>query len=779
MKNFFKILIISSFVFLIGATSTLAVTTGVDSTSSPVLSSVSVHNAKIVSQDNNKLKISFDLTNGKKVQTGVNYGIKIIKETDKGQFVVDEKTYNESMTLAENKTEKKEITYTAPKNLDGEYSILIISRNNNGYIFGLAFVGKVTFTRTFKGLEFVTETCRLSIVGEKYYTYSLIQGVDISKEENLQLNCTVTNTSETEITAKPSFETHFRTIYGEIVPQTEVTNEPISVKPGEEKKVSIILPKATAPQAYDVKTILEYGLQESNEIIAHYVIQGVGATIQNLSLDKDFYREGETANMFFSWSSAAGNFEGSRLGKKNEMPEIYLSALITNKLGANCAEPIKQVLSTDHNTMKNNIPVPITKNCTNPKLQVELTDKEGNIFSEKIFNVETTTKKNPVNSSLWIIITALSLICLAVVLYIKNLKKNSKGPNDPNNPNQPTSNIPSAVTALVLLLAILIGFNYPPLESLAVDIDGTSFVINGGGTGTTGVVVTDTTTDTTTVTTAGGMGVTPEGLSASLSLNKAVPLYDPDLDSSIDVTTMIYYNVCDNGARNIIATGIVQGENYSSSPQTMFDSVVSMSDGRIFKTVNFSVPPVGGDYRIHMAVNGYIPYMVYDSQRYLMGANIKTGTFAELKTELINYINAFYPEAQAAYYGVMSTNSLEEVASVLMYNLPELTVNPSTAGDLSFTRYYDIALKVKGVTVSANEASPSTTVNSGQDVRVRWNSIYVTSCTCTCENESGGIINCGSTNSSSCGNGISNPQESTPYPIPGVTQKTNFHVFCQ
>ena len=192
----------------------------------------------------------------------------------------------------------------------------------------MGLVGKVKITRSVKGIEIIPETCKLSIPGEEksYRRYSLLEGVDIGSTESIQLNCSALNSDSKAITTTPAFETHFRTLYGEIVPHTNVENAPISFEAGERKDISILLIKATKPQAYDVKVSLKYDNNNSNAITVHYVIQGVSATIQNLSIDKDFYEKGETAKMFFSWSPSADSFPNTRLGKGTLMPELFINA---------------------------------------------------------------------------------------------------------------------------------------------------------------------------------------------------------------------------------------------------------------------------------------------------------------------------------------------------------------------------------------------------------------------------------------------------------------------
>ncbi len=55
-----------------------------------VLATVNIQNAKIVSQKDNTFNISFSLSNREGVQSGVKYGIELIKDN---KYVVDEKIF--------------------------------------------------------------------------------------------------------------------------------------------------------------------------------------------------------------------------------------------------------------------------------------------------------------------------------------------------------------------------------------------------------------------------------------------------------------------------------------------------------------------------------------------------------------------------------------------------------------------------------------------------------------------------------------------------------------
>jgi hypothetical protein len=75
-----------------------------DSNEAIVLATVNVYDAKIVSQDNNKLKISFDISNREKVQPGVRYAIELVQTKGEIQDIIDKKVYNEVFDLGTGET---------------------------------------------------------------------------------------------------------------------------------------------------------------------------------------------------------------------------------------------------------------------------------------------------------------------------------------------------------------------------------------------------------------------------------------------------------------------------------------------------------------------------------------------------------------------------------------------------------------------------------------------------------------------------------------------------
>ena len=258
-----------------------------------LIATVNIYKATIVSQTGNKVTISFDLANREGAQPQIKYGVELLRETKDGQIHIDEKVYDESLSLSENSQVHKEVIYEAPGNLTGEYAIYVTSKNTSGFPLSVAFAGKVVLAGKEGLFEVLPESCFLQIRGEKESpSYMLIQGVDISSEEEIVLVCTGINNSNKEIVFAPQYETYYRSLYGEKVPHQGGNIDSFVFKPHEKNNFSLTLPKATKPQSYDVKVIIGNKDVSVSPVIVHYVLRGVSATIQNIILDKDQYQKG-------------------------------------------------------------------------------------------------------------------------------------------------------------------------------------------------------------------------------------------------------------------------------------------------------------------------------------------------------------------------------------------------------------------------------------------------------------------------------------------------------
>ena len=384
-----------------------------------LVASVDIKNAKIVFQDGKNFKISFTIANGEGIQAGVKYGIKLFPDGT-NPYLADEKVYDESLTLQPNSSVSREVTYTPPTNLSGSYIILLESKNESGFPFGNFVVGTIKLTASTKGVQILPGSCTVKISTDKDgKQYAITKTIEINPEESLSLTCTAINNSPTPVSVNPIFDTKYSSSYGEHAPQTPVDNEVIKFEKNQKRNFTINLPKGDIAKPYNLKVTLSDGENISNEVSVNYIIRGLSATIQQVSLDKDYYRVGEKAELSLVWfGSGMGDGTGSN---------VSLNTSITNKKGRECIEPNTQIIVRDISNPANKLSFPVKTTCEDPLVKVVISDREGNVLDQKEFQFKTLKiPKSNVSNALnhkYIIPGVIALIIIAGIGIYMNRKK--------------------------------------------------------------------------------------------------------------------------------------------------------------------------------------------------------------------------------------------------------------------------------------------------------------------------------------------------------------------
>ena len=396
-----------------------------------VVATVNIYNAKIVSQTGNTFSISFDFNNRIGVQSGIKYSASL---ADSSGATVDEKVYNEVIVLGENQTIHKTIEYTPSTALSaGKYEIWLRSQNENGLPLASASLGEVTLTaiQGVSTVEILPSTCYLTVNADKT-KYILNQGVDIANTEILTVSCSVFSTFKGTASFNPIFETRARNIFGNKVDQTGGATGSISIKQGT-STISLALPKALSPQAYDVLLTLvsSDGSNKSNTIVSHYVLRGVSGTIQNNVFDKTSYKAGDTANLKVLISEPADNFFNSRAKTDTVLTNKTIKVVITDIAGIVCGSTTKSMTANDSNYLT--VAIPITIDCVNPSANITFSAASSNGTQQVLDSKNFTTPPEPPQPSTntsdsltyIIIIIIICLLILAIIIkkYEKNLKK--------------------------------------------------------------------------------------------------------------------------------------------------------------------------------------------------------------------------------------------------------------------------------------------------------------------------------------------------------------------
>jgi len=403
-----------------------------------ILADINLSNVAILSQEKNVIKIGLDIENRSVVsQPDIRYGIELVSTTNKGQEKVDTFVADEAIAIAGKQSLHRDITYTAPTALSGTYDLWVIAKTTGGLVLGLASPGKVTFSAFGDRIAIDSASCYLSVGGGKY---TLSQGVDIAKDEDLILTCPAENASGKALSVIPFFDTFRRTVYGPSVKLDYPTKTAIAFAKGEKKDISFPLPKAPAPQAYDVTVFLvnqSNNIPVSKTITAHYVLRGVSATIQNVSLDRATYQAGDSANVNLSWTPAADSFVGSRGGAGTAVTDVTATLSIVGSNGATCAAPFSKVVSPSE--IETILSTQTTLACDGAVATVKLTDANGDTLDSRavpgvdqpatpIGDVSTTTPPKQVSSGLKValFIVVGILFCVGITLILGRIVLNRK-----------------------------------------------------------------------------------------------------------------------------------------------------------------------------------------------------------------------------------------------------------------------------------------------------------------------------------------------------------------
>lgn len=418
MKNVFS----KVFVLLVSVAALGVLAANVYAENAPqTIATVNIYNAKVDSQSGNVFNLSFDISNRVGVQPNVKYSVILSTSTSTTKTVFDEYVYDDVLSLGENSSVHKKITYVAPATLSGTYELLISSKNENGFPFALASIGKVTLVAKTQGVQINNDSCYLTIQGEKGLPhYTLLQGVDVLSSEVLLANCKVVNNTTSAITIVPKFETKNRNAFGSVAAQEKSSLGSVTLNAKEVKTISLQIPKALSPQAYNAELVFLDAQNKpiSNEVSFHYVIRGISATIQQAVFDKDQYVVGDTAHISLIVSGASDVFTGSRIATPTALGKATVEYSITGDAGA-CSG----VVTNDFTLSKMEISAPVIKDCVNPTLVVNIKNN-GSVLAQKDFAV-TTQKSNQemisdFSSQPYILVLFVGLVVIALcVLLLK------------------------------------------------------------------------------------------------------------------------------------------------------------------------------------------------------------------------------------------------------------------------------------------------------------------------------------------------------------------------
>jgi hypothetical protein len=131
----------------------------------------------LTSQSKNTFTVGFDLTNGDGAQPDLKYSVILMTDSSSSPSVVDQKVYDDVVSLSANDSRHITATYTAPNFLSGKYLLAVQVRNSAGFPIGTAHLQTVTLQGTGQYLNIDTNSCYLTVAHDATSTkYTIGQG---------------------------------------------------------------------------------------------------------------------------------------------------------------------------------------------------------------------------------------------------------------------------------------------------------------------------------------------------------------------------------------------------------------------------------------------------------------------------------------------------------------------------------------------------------------------------------------------------------------------------
>ncbi len=351
-------------------------------TDAVVLADVNVFDVKAEQKTPGAVDVTFDIANYGDTQNNVVTRLDLIKVEGSSRITIDSFVEKTPFQVEKGKTVPKTIRYVAPEFASGDFQLLVSLVNVSGMTYAIGNAGTITLSGSGQYALLQSDKCYLSVEGEAGdVKYPLSLGVDIDTAETLLGHCAVKNLADHDLNAKLAFDTSWRSAAGKSVETAPVENADVNIAAGATKEITFRIPTTTVAQAYNVVVSLvdEKGAKASNDVIAHYVVRGVSATIQQAQYSID----ASAATVSFDWTPSADSHFQAR--KRSFDTNTYYAQVNGELNGAVCATSDK--LAVDAANPKHEIvKLPLTGACTNPTLRLTLTDASGTVLDERIMN---------------------------------------------------------------------------------------------------------------------------------------------------------------------------------------------------------------------------------------------------------------------------------------------------------------------------------------------------------------------------------------------------------
>ena len=412
-----------------------------------MIADVNIISAQILLLDDRMLTFEFNAKNSYLPISDIRYGVDIFgMNADKdGKMIAGEKLYSkvfeESFAIGTGEIVNKVVKLDIPTFISGPVLFKVGLVTKQGLPLAFLLLGDAMIPENATAVITVNN-CEVNVVDAKGVKtkYASTFGVDLDATEKLSLVCDAFNSYEQKIETNIKFTTYRRSEYSD---KLDTNIQTIAIDPGD-TKIDLPIAIQKTPQAYVVfAEIMSSDGSVASQQEFRYVVRGASGTIQNTTMDKLTYNEGDIAEVSLYVTGNADRFPGARAEQETMMTAQAKIVRVTIRDRDSqdiCGSSNQVALSGEQAITK--IPVEIVKTCPVPQAFVEMSEN-GTVLDSQAFTplastdslkkdreheaqlAENTSNQIAQKSNIVIVVIAILLVVISLMIFVA--RRGNKG----------------------------------------------------------------------------------------------------------------------------------------------------------------------------------------------------------------------------------------------------------------------------------------------------------------------------------------------------------------
>jgi len=352
-----------------------------------VIADMDFENVQINRQKNGDFVVEMDVVNHhSQVLANMIYAVQLL-DGQNADRVVWEKIYaDDPVTISPESKVHKRFSFVPPAYLGGTFLVQLTGSTQENIPIDFYKISTPVLLKRQIDKYINVRDCSLFVNDKEQF--KLHDGLDVGRDEKLVLTCDLNNPTDKEIKFIADLKIYRKNVSDSNLVDSVRTNEVL--EGGKTKNFTVDIPVSKLKSDYyDLVLLLtSEGKEISNIQKAHFVVQGHSGSIASVSFDKSSYGKGDKAQIKVTVAGSADSFPGSRAEKNAENTYKYVLRSKITSGGVSCAKDLVEDVKMDKTTVEVLLSQSITQNCSNPVVELSLTDDKGNVLDELSYTLK-------------------------------------------------------------------------------------------------------------------------------------------------------------------------------------------------------------------------------------------------------------------------------------------------------------------------------------------------------------------------------------------------------